>query len=114
MKPAAFLTLLLIVGCCGQIPAQTNVGVFTTRRPGTPTQGDTIGRGQGVCLDTTVISFVVTVVYRGAITERKYAGNCSGPLHTTSGGAKIFCSEIISQPQPGVNVRLPPRTFYVR
>lgn len=112
MKTTGILLFFVLIGI--KIHAQTNVGVLVRQRPNPPTTGDTINAGQGVCLDTTVITFVVTVVYKGGIYEKRCTGNCSGSLHGTSSGSKIFCSEIITEPQKGVRVRLPARTFYVR
>lgn len=111
MKPTIFLLSLACLITVVDVRAQTNIAVW---RPNLPTVGDSINRYQSICLDTNVTSFVVLVIYRGGISERKCVGNCTGIEASASSGAKIICSEIVSEPQPGVKLKLPARTFYVR
>jgi hypothetical protein len=112
MKNLLF-TVILWIGTALLLQAQ-NTGVLAVARPTTPTVGDTVSAGTQISLDTTVTSFVVSMLYHGQFVE--IHRNCNWYMlpEDVKSGTKVFCGQIIAEPRPGVKEKLPVRTFYVR
>jgi len=67
-----------------------------------------------ICLDSTVVSFRVTIIKAGVAWEKVFQGRCGLGWPPVQPGSKMFITDIKSSPKPGVTVRLPSRTYYVR
>ena len=106
---AGIVFLLITINCRGQ------TGVLVIERvEGVPTLGDSVSRGSSGCLDTMVTSFVVSFIFDGVFREFRSMGNCFALPNGVRSGTVVYCSQIISEPKPDVQVRLPSQNFFVR
>lgn len=102
-KLTATVALLLLFG---------GVRAQTTAPANTPC--DTLDYFHSICLDSTVVSFRIAVMHGSIGTERICLGSCFYFITPVQHHSTVIVSEIRSSPAPGVTVRLPSRTYYVR
>ena len=90
-------------------------GTIVISRPNGPlTEGDSVSAGTCICMDTTVVSFLVSFSKDGILTERKCSGNCYTVPKGTKSGTKVWVTQIVAEPAPGVRIRKQERQFIVR